>query len=331
MAGTVQMVRRRWTCRMPLLQRGGPSGDEADKVRAYWRAQEESRLPEPPPLEGAVLSSLCTGLGDTMMLTDMVRASEGTTPVFSTSQHFRALMRRNPWWTEPDPTQQVLLANAPTLVRYYATGNGHYLQRLRRAFGHAVDPVPRGSIQWKGKRANNRVLMHFEPGRHVLWQRANVHPQARTVGRTTRAALEEFVARRRDLEFWCVGRAPEGGPIKGTHWVRTPTTDDLVDKVGQCGWFVGIMSGVMHVATAMRLKCVVLVNFPVAERVMVPTLRHTDQIESEWMYPQNVHLHMDGEGALCPKASADNLERAFDGGVYPYWRTDWCGLIEDPL
>jgi len=306
-------------------------GPEADIIRAYWRGQSELPLPAVPPLEGAVLSSLCVGLGDTLMLTDIPRASKGATPVFSASPHFRPLMKHNHWWTEPAVEQQLTLVNAPTLVRYYRTGNGHYLQRLRRAFGLPVEAVPRGCVEWKGKRFSNRVVMHFEPGRHALWQRLHVHPRARMLYPESRAELEKFVASRRDMEFWLVGRAPDNAPIRGVRHMPTRTLAELVGTVGSCGWFVGIVSGVMHLATAMQLKCCVIVNFPPAAQWVLPTCKHTAQCESEWGYPQNTHLHQEEGAPLVPKLSLDSLQRAFGGEVYPYHRTDWCGLIEEEL
>lgn len=306
-------------------------GPEADLIRAYWKGVVEPVLPPVPPLAGTVLSSLCVGLGDTLMLTDLPRASKGMLPVYSASQHFRPLMKHNHWWFEPPVERQLMLVNAPTLVRHYASGNGHYLQRIRRAFGLPVEAVPRGCVEWKGRRFDKRVVMHFDPGAHVLWQRKFVHPRARALYHESRAVLEHFVASRPDLEFWMVGRAPERTPLRGVRSVQTLGLAELIQVVGSCGWFIGIMSGVMHLATAMQLRCIVLLNFPPAAQVVLPTLRHTGQIESEWTYPQNVHLHQEEGSKLVPRLTLESLKRAFDGGVYPYWRTDWCRMIEEEL
>ena len=304
-----------------------PLGPEADLVRRYWDGQAEPKLRLMPELGGAVLSSMCVGLGDTLMLTDIPRASKGQVPVFSTSKHFRPLMRFNEWWREPLPEDQLMLANAPTLVRYYATGNGHYLQRLRRAFKLPVEPVARGCVKWQGRRANNRVLMHFEAGPHALWQRQHITPGARLLSPWGRSMVEKWVASMKGWEFWMVGAAPPGGPLKGVQMKRSPSLAELVELTGQCGWFVGIVSGVMHLATAMQLKCVVLVDFPHAHEIMLPTLKQTDQLEAEWLYHQNVHLHQFEEGPLVKRVTVENLKRAVDGDLYPHWRTDYGELI----
>lgn len=324
MTGVLERVRR-------LATHFAGLGPEADLVRGYWREQEKLEVRPVPSLEGAVLSSVCVGLGDTLMLTDMPKASRGRVPVFSSGRHFRPLMHFNEWWKEPPFEDQLLMVNAPTLVRHYESGAGHYVQRLRRAFGLQVDPVPRGSIKWQGRRASNRVLMHFEPGPHALWQRKAVKPGARLLTRASREVLEKWVAASGGMEFWCVGGPPPGGPLRGVHSVRTPTLANLIDKVGQCGWFVGIVSGVMHLAAALQVRSVVIVDFPEAERIMLPTLKQTGQLEEEWLYPQNVHLHQEGDGPLVKRLTVDNLKRAFNNELYPYGRTDYCALIEEKL
>jgi len=60
---------------------------------------------------------------------------------------------------------------------------------------------------------------------------------------------------------------------------------------------------------------------------MLPTLVDTLEVESEWLYPQNVHLHQDNAGPLVPRFSADTLRAAFNGEVYPYFKNDWLNLI----
>jgi hypothetical protein len=100
--------------------------------------------------------------------------------------------------------------------------------------------------------------------------------------------------------------------------VRTQTLEQLIEVVAQCGAFVGIVSGVMHLATALQLRCVVVLDFPHAAQVMLPTLKQVDQIEAEWLYPQNVHLHQCEEGPLCRRLSGENLERALAGELYPF-------------
>ena len=111
----------------------------------------------------------------------------------------------------------------------------------------------------------------------------------------------------------------------------TPDEHSLIDFIGSCSWFIGIMSGPLHLATALQLKCVVIVNFPSAQKIFMPCLRVTGLVESEWMYPQHVHLHQEDSGPLVPAISAYALQQAFNGEVYPFLKTDFCFLIHEPL
>jgi hypothetical protein len=304
------------------------------RILEYWRSQEPLPLKKVRIPDAAILSTLTIGLGDTMMLTDIPRAARQQSKsiaTFSISQHFRPLMAFNPFWKEPGQPDQAILVNAPSLVRFHECGNGHYLQRLRRAFGLEVDDAPRGCIHWEGQRHKDRVLLHFDPGQHVNWQRKTIHPRARMLYPETRSELEKFIAGNHGLDFISVGNAPDGRPIHGSRHLPTRTIADLVNLVGSASWFIGIMSGPMHLATAMSLKCVVIVNFPAPWEWFLPTLRVTDQLEFEWAYPQNVHLHQEGEGPLCRKATAGNLRAAFGGDVWPNWKTDHCALINEKL
>jgi hypothetical protein len=309
-------------------------GREADLVLAYWRAQEAPVLPKAAVPEGATLSSLTLGLGDTLMLSDLPRAAKeqgGMARVMSVSRHFRELMRFNPNWVEPAVSEQSVLVNAASLVRHRDCGNGHYLQRIRRAFGFEVSDVPRGCLVWRGQRKHNRVILHFDPGPHVNWQRQNLHPNARRLMPQTRAELEKFIASEPGLEFISVGNAPDRVPIKGTRHVETKSISALVELIGGSGWHIGILSGPLHVAVALELRVITILDYPEGWRVFLPALKANQQTESEWLAPQSVVLHQTESGPLCPRANLEGFKRAFAGQVYPYWKTDWCSLIHERL
>lgn len=308
---------------------GPPATQATDIILEYWKGREAARLPRPSIIECATLSSVTAGLGDTLMLTDLPRASAGKRTCHSSSPHFRQLIKYNPHWREPTEEERLHLINAPSLVTDYDSGNGHYLQRIRRGFGLPVSDVPKGCIAWKGKRNPNRVILHFDPGIHVQWQLQHIHPKARMLYPEARIELERFISQRGDLEFFLVGNPPEGRPIKGATQYRTKNTLDLIEFMGSASWFIGTVSGPMHLATAMDIKCVVFVNIPGPQDLILPTLKPVKEKhnESAWLYPQNVHLHLDGAGPLSPKVSCQSLRASFDGEVYPCWSKRYCGLI----
>jgi hypothetical protein len=87
----------------------------------------------------------------------------------------------------------------------------------------------------------------------------------------------------------------------------------------------------MHLAAALGLKIVGIINFPDPARIFLPVLKDINLVESSWLYPQSVLLHQDGEGELVARFSLLNLERAIAGELYPYWSDRYLPLIHERL
>jgi hypothetical protein len=268
------------------------------------------------------------GLGDTLMLTDIFWKSKGQVNVFSSSPYFEEVMKFVPGFMPS--SNSVFMLDAPTAVSRFNVGNGHFIQRLRRVFGYPVDVKPKPFLDVKAKRNPNRVILHFEPGKHAEWQKRWVHKRARELYTENKIVIEQFINAHPELEFHDVGKRPNFSH-HNVFYHLCPTTKDLIEYIGTAGWFLGIMSGPMHIATALGLKCIVVINFPRPERVLLPTLVPIPQVEAEWFYPQNVHLHQEGSGPTVPELTRESLEDAFAGRVYPYWTDEYLGLIEEKL
>src|SRR6266705_2945006 len=205
---------RHWPNTVKLAQaiaRGIMKGEIADIIIKYYKeTPAEVKNSAFVPKRNTVLSNLAQGLGDTLMLTDLPKASQNTITkftCFSTSPYFRPLMARNPFWREPDLSEQLLMVNAACWVRYTDCGNGHYLQRIRRAFRCAkdtshfhigLDDAPRPCVSWKGERFQKRCILHFEPGPHAQWQRKHVHPHARMLSDQSKLEIEAFIKEHKD-------------------------------------------------------------------------------------------------------------------------------------
>ena len=101
--------------------------------------------------------------------------------------------------------------------------------------------------------------------------------------------------------------------------------------MASCEYFIGIISGPLHLAIALGLKVVNIINFPDPTRIYLPVLKDIPQVESEWFYPQSVLLHEDGEGEMVVRFGLANLERAINGELYPYWSDRYLELINERL
>jgi hypothetical protein len=130
------------------------------------------------------------------------------------------------------------------------------------------------------------------------------------------------------MEFYEVGAHFSGLDSVG-NWTGLPL-EQSIRNMATCQYFIGILSGPLHLAIALGLK-VININFPAPSRIYLPVLKDIDLVETEWLYPQSVLLHQDGEGELVARFSLTNLERAINGDLYPYWSDRYLPLIHEKL
>ena len=324
-------ARNCWLFERPSSIRRRIYSPNEDAIIKYYRNVVPIKRRPMPAKIPRLATVIPTGLGDNMMLTDLVYASwlnRRKIRVCSSSRHLDSLMAFNPYY-EAAQNWASQPINLPEAISEYDCGNGHYLQRIRRLFDLPVDDLPKGFLKVTAVKDPALVVLHFDPGVHSEWQRRHIHPRARFIYQQTRAALEQFIKSRRDLKFVEVGENPI--KLEGTTWRKTETVNDLVEFMATTEWFLGIISGPMHVAAALGVKSVVIINFPEPEKIYLPTLVTTGQVEEEWFYPQNVHLHQEGEGAQVKQATLDNFKRAFNGEIYPFWSDRYLSLIHEDL
>lgn len=293
----------------------------ADDVRKFYAGRNEAVRAQGPVLnpEEWTLINIPTGLGDAVVLTDLPRsaARAGTSAkIYSHSPLFKDLVRFNPWYEDVQNPQCVALAAA---TARWKLGGGHNIQRAQRLFGLPVSKVPTGCIQVERvRRIEGRVSLHFDPGPHQGWQRRNIHPRARLIYPQTMAAIRRFIDAHPSMSWIEVG---------GRRMLEHPSVEsavghgleDTVRLMAECQYHLGIISGPMHVAIALGLRTIAIVNFPNPSQLMLPNLVDIGMVEEEWLYPQQVVLHQDADSSHWPKFSYRSLSAAFDGGVYPYW------------
>lgn len=311
-----------------LTSRNG-SSDE-DRILTFYRNVNATAKQHCPNLREQVLTNTPRGMGDTLLLTSLLRAAADQNTIRyieSQSAYFQSLVQFNPFYVSPGPGERVA---ADVLQRRYDMGNGHFMQRLQRAFGLEPELRPRGVLKVSGDRKSNRVALHFEAGdAHAAWQRVFVHPRARQLYPESRVLIQTFINSHPELTFLQVGRKPT--PLDNVKDCTGLPLADSIRLLNSCENFIGIVSGPMHLATALGLKCVVILNFPKAGEIYLPALKNINLIESEWLYPQNVHLHQESDGPLVKRFNLGNLEKAMAGQIYPYWSDEFLSLIHEKL
>lgn len=316
---------------------GLPEKITASTVRKFYKDRKPRRGQQIHRLDpaGVTITTEVFGLGDCVALSDIERTArqQGTAAWTScVSPHWHALMKHCPGHQDrKHPWSYDLLHG----VWQYGLGNGHIIQRAQRLCGLHVHPVPRGFILPAGGKVNRvpgRVCLHFEPSQGwASEQRLKVHPRARALYPATKEALfSTLLSLSKHQSMIEVGSARH----LNYPWIEDGTgvpLEQTIRLMAECEFFIGIDSGPMHLATALGLKVVCIINFPHPDRVMLPVLVSSG-IGDEWLYPQNVHLHQDVSTSLhMPQATGPNLIAALQGEVYPYWRTDVASELEEEI
>jgi hypothetical protein len=308
---------------------------DEDRILRFYRCAVQNLKGPVPDLQEKALSNTTRGLGDTLICTHlpMVGAAQGK-PRFiyanpEEHRHFTTLTKFNPYYVPKPDNHGVVMADV--LQQKADLGNGHFIQRLQRAFD--LEPVlrPQPYIHLPMPKVNRRVMMHFEAGGpHGGWQRIHLHPRARQLYPESRKIVQEFIDAHPELEFFQIGTELQEFNHRVRN-MRNSTLEETMKVMATCELFIGIISGPMHVASALGLRSIVIINFPPAAKIFLPTLVDIDQVESEWFYPQNVHLHQEAEGPQVKRLSYRTLEDAYQGKVYPYWDNKFLPLIHERL
>jgi len=185
-------------------------------------------------------------------------------------------------------------------------GGGHCIQRFQKSLGLNVDIKPKGFVKYdETKKIKNKVFVHLE--NNTDWKRG--------IPNSLSNKDKEIVSR-----FF-----NENINYIPFYYNNNLTLNELISHMETCEYFLGIDSGPMHVAASMDLKSIINVNDP-NNLIYLPKIKECELPNSEWLYPQNVHLNRSGETELVPKFTYENLLSAFKGEVYPYWKDDFLDV-----
>ena len=175
------------------------------------------------------------------------------------------------------------------MARYHEAppGPGHVIQRLCVANGLFPDAKPRGCIVCVRDKVKKRVAVSASGA--VL------------------ASIEQTLA------------------TMGMEAVRVPEGfTEAVAGLAAAQWFIGADGDGMHIAAALGVRSIIVVERPVVLPVLVPL-----GDGSEWLYPQNVHLNNERDTLLCPMFTPENVALAMAGKVYPFGSDAYLTLTPD--
>ena len=106
---------------------------------------------------------------------------------------------------------------------------------------------------------------------------------------------------------------------------------ESIELMSSCEYFVGVNSGPMHIAAGLGVKSVVILDRKDSNNIYLPKIAEADIPESEWLYPQNVHLSINNDNELIEKFSLANLKRALNGNLYPYFSLEYAHVSKDEI
>lgn len=185
-------------------------------------------------------------------------------------------------------------------------GGGHCIQRIQKSLGIEVKIKPKGYINYDiSKRITNKVFVHLK--NNTDWKR-NIPNSLDN---------EHF---NKVIEFF--NKHKEYKPY---YFNNNLEINELISTMETCEFFLGIDSGPMHLAAAMDIKSIVIINDP-QMCIYLPKIKECELPNAEWLYPQNVHLNRSGETDLIPKLSEDNIFNAINGHIYPYWSEEYLNF-----
>lgn len=201
-------------------------------------------------------------------------------------------------------------------------GGGHFLQKIQHVCGIERQTVPRPLLINPYQTIPKRVVMSFDKG---ACNQTSIHPRARLLYPEHKQTIQTFINNNSSsYTFVEVGRSFSG--LENVVDATNAGIELTTKEIAQCEYYFAMHNGLMHIAAGLNKKSIIIVNFPSARQIYLPCLGEVKSNELSWLYPQNVHLHEDDEGELVKFITYDNIKRAFDGDLYPFFIDKYLDL-----
>lgn len=185
-------------------------------------------------------------------------------------------------------------------------GGGHCIQRLQKSLGLKPMVLPKAKLKKENiKTVKNKVFVHLE----------NNTDRKRNIPNS-------FSEEHKFLIYKFFDENKEFIPY---YFNNNLDLNQIIEIIASCEYFLGIDSGPMHVAAALDIKSIIVINDP-TNNIYLPKIKECEIPNAEWLYPQNVHLNRINSNELVPCFNIENLDKAFKGEIYPYWSTEFLNI-----
>jgi hypothetical protein len=303
-----------------------PDNKIVDKILKFYL--EKNTQKPPLPIDFSPCSQAITfnnGIGDTTIINSLSFKDNGefsNISIYSPSRHFSNILNFNPHKNKNSFIQGAEAVRTEVLENF-DIGGGHLIQNIRRAFG--LDEIIKPSARlYTGKTTKkNKVAVHLSTGPSAF-ELSNIKANPRQIYAHNIELIKQFIADNSHIyEFIEFG----GDSLElGCSNFCGQNLDDSIEELSTCEYLIGLNSGFMNLAAALNIKSIIIVNVPESYDIVLPRLKDVKINDLNWLYPQNVHLHQDNETDLVPILSKNNLSKALNGGVYPYWSEQYLDI-----
>ena len=204
-------------------------------------------------------------------------------------------------------------------IQLYSNFGGHFLQKNQQFLGLDTDIIPRPKLVSSAQIESNKVVMTFDKG---IVHQQHIHPRARIIYDESKQIIQTFINNHKhQYRFVEVGKYSLG--LDNVENKTNIGIRGTADEIASCEYFFGNHNGLMHIATGLEKKSIIIVNFPSAKDIILPCLKKVNIPDIDWLYPQNTHLHQDNDGLLVKKLTYENIQKAFNGEIYPFFQNNY--------
>lgn len=270
------------------------------------------------------LTTFNPGLGDATILTSLTKDTLKTKNIFSATRHWPALCKFN---KALQKTRQFNQAIRTELLEFNDLGGGHLSQRLQRVLGLKVEEVPRPYLETNENTQINKIGLHFSTGPSAQELKRRGFQEPRQLLSESKKIIKKFIENSH-YNFCEFGQAKTLDSDKVQDCTGLSIEESIIE-LSKCEYFIGLNSGFMNVAAGLGLKSIIVVNVPSPKDLYLPVINDYGASDTNWLYPQNVHLFQNGENELVPSLSEDNLKKAIQGEIYPFWSKKYLDLLFD--
>ena len=249
------------------------------------------------PFEADSIFNLANGLGDSLILSSFLRDKKVNNRLLDELNNDMQFCVSERFTNDSE-------LDIAEIARYN-WGGGHCTQRIQRALGLPISVRPCPILKEDKKPFKDYVFVHLTTD--TDWKRSTPNSLNSDVQNT----VSEFFNNNKNLT-----------PYYFMNDLPLPLLFTIMSK---CEYFLGIDSGPMHIAAGLGLKSIVIIN-NIGNNIYLPRIKECDIPNSEWLYPQNIHLNTMGGNHLVPSFSLENLVNSFVGDVYPYFSEEYLTL-----